>query len=45
VNRYNRTARPFNWKFTAGDLTALLHRISQRELVPASQQTDLPEAA
>jgi transposase len=45
VNRYNRTARPFNWKFTADDLTALLHRISQRELVPASQQTDLPEAA
>jgi transposase len=45
VNRYNRAAKPFNWKFTAGDLTALLHRISQRELVPASQQTDLPEAA
>jgi hypothetical protein len=45
VNRYNRTARPFKWKFTADDLTALLHRISQRELVPASQQTDLPEAA
>ena len=37
VNRYNRTARPFNWKFTADDLTALLHRISQREQT-ASQQ-------
>ena len=37
VNRYNRTARPFNWKFTADDLTALLHRISQREQA-ASQQ-------
>jgi transposase len=41
VNRYNRTARPFNWKFTADDLTALLHRISQREQAEAS----LPQAA
>jgi hypothetical protein len=24
VNRYNRTARPLNWEFTAADLTALL---------------------
>jgi transposase len=45
VNRYNRTARPFSWKFTADDLTALLHRISQREQAPASQQPDLPRAA
>jgi transposase len=45
VNRYNRTARPFNWKFTAGDLTALLRRISQREQPPASQQADRPQAA
>ena len=37
VNRYNLTARPFNWKFTADDLTALLHRISQHEQA-ASQQ-------
>jgi len=44
VNRYNRTARPFNWKFTAGDLTALLHRISQREQA-ASQQAALAQAA
>jgi transposase len=44
VNRYNRTARPFNWKFTADDLTALLHRISQREQA-ASQQPALPQAA
>jgi hypothetical protein len=35
VHRYNRTARPFNWKFTADDLTALLRRISQRP--PASK--------
>ena len=45
VNRYNRTARPFNWKFTADDLTALLRRISQREQPPASQQADRPQAA
>lgn len=44
VHRYNRTARPFNWKFTADDLTALLHRISQREQA-ASQQATLPQAA
>ena len=46
MNRYNRTARPFNWKFTADDLTALLRRISQREQTAASQQAAaLPQAA
>ena len=46
VNRYNRTARPFNWKFTAEDLTALLQRISQHEQAAAtSQQATLPQAA
>jgi len=45
VNRCNRTARPFNWKFTAGDLTALLRRISKHEQPPASQQADRPQAA
>jgi transposase len=45
INRYNRTAGPFNWKFTADDLTALLHRISQHEHARDSQQTDLPQAA
>jgi transposase len=44
VHRYNRAARPFNWKFTADDLTALLYRISQREQA-ASQQATLPQAA
>ena len=44
VNRYNRTARPFNWKFTADDLTALLHRISKPEQT-ASQQAALSQAA
>jgi transposase len=45
VNRYNRTARPFNWKFTADDLTALLHRITQHEQATTSQQATLPQAA
>jgi hypothetical protein len=45
VDRYNQTARPFNWKFTADDLTALLHRISQREQGTASHQSTLPQAA
>ena len=45
VNRYNRTARPFNWKFTADDLTALLRRISQREQSAAGQQATLSQAA
>jgi transposase len=45
VNRYNRTARPFNWKFTADDLTALLRRISQREQSAGGQQATLPQAA
>jgi transposase len=45
VNRYNRTARPFSWKFTADDLTALLRRISQREQSAAGQQATLSQAA
>ena len=45
MNRYNRTARPFNWKFTAGDLTAPLHRITQHEQAATSQQATLPQAA
>ena len=45
VNRYNRTARPFNWKFTADDLTALLQRISQREQADTAQQATPPHAA
>jgi hypothetical protein len=31
VDRYNRAARPFNWKFIAADLARLLDRISARE--------------
>jgi transposase len=45
VNRYNRIARPFNWKFSADDLTALLRRTSQREQTPTSQQAESPQAA
>jgi hypothetical protein len=45
VNRCNRTARPFSWKFSADDLTELLRRISQCEQAPASQQADEPQTA
>jgi hypothetical protein len=46
VDRYNQTARPFNWKFTADDLTALLRRISECEQTPATRPpVDLALAA
>ncbi|HEY2579032.1 MAG TPA: IS630 family transposase [Streptosporangiaceae bacterium] len=44
VSRYNATARPFNWKFTAAHLADLLDRISAREQ-PAHEPAQLPEAA
>jgi hypothetical protein len=44
ADRYNQTARPFNWKFTASDLTDLLRRISEHEQ-PAQQQANLTTAA
>src|SRR5262249_20528928 len=44
VDRYNQTARPFNWKFTAADLARLLDRISTREHA-ARQPAGLPQAA
>jgi transposase len=40
IDRYNQTARPFNWKYTAADLARLLDRINAPEK-PAS----LPQAA
>jgi transposase len=43
VDRYNQTARPFNWKFTASDLTDLLRRLSERE--QPAQQANLTTAA
>jgi transposase len=44
VDRYNQTARPFNWKYTAADLAGLLRRISEHEQA-ATRQTDLATAA
>jgi len=44
ADRYNQTARPFNWKFTAADLAGLLDRISGHEQ-PAQQPIELPKAA
>jgi hypothetical protein len=35
IDRYNQTARPFNWRYTAADLARLLDRISAHEK-PAS---------
>ena len=45
VDRYNQDARPFNWKFSADDLAALLRRIAHREQPAASQKPTLPQAA
>ena len=44
TGRYNQNARPFNWKYTAADLTGLLQRISAHH-EPASQTASLPGAA
>jgi hypothetical protein len=44
TDRYNHTARPFNWKFTAVDLARLLKRISAHQ-EPAREPVSLPEAA
>jgi transposase len=44
MDRYNQSARPFNWKFTAADLARLLDRISVCEDA-APEPADLPEAA
>jgi transposase len=45
ADRYNQTAKPFNWKFTAADLTSLLHRISEHDEYDTRQQTSLTTAA
>jgi transposase len=44
VDRYNQTAQPFNWKFTATDLARFLDRISAREDA-AQKPAELPDAA
>jgi hypothetical protein len=43
TERYNQTAKPFNWRFTAADLGRLLERISVRE--ESAGPASLPEAA
>jgi hypothetical protein len=43
VDRYNKTAKPFNWKYTAADLKDLLRRISEHE--HAATRADLATAA
>ena len=45
IDRYNRTAEPFNWKYTADDLKDLLYRIREHEKQDTRRQTDLAEAA
>jgi hypothetical protein len=37
VDRYNQTARPFNWKFIAADLAALLADQRPRATGPAAR--------
>ena len=45
VDRYNQTAEPFRWKYTADDLKNLLHRISEHEKRDTMHQTALTTAA
>jgi transposase len=44
TGRYNQTARPFNWKYTAADLARTLDKISARQQ-PARPPASLPKAA
>jgi len=37
VKRYNKTAKPFNWKFTSADLTRMLRRIEVETPAPAAE--------
>ena len=45
VDRYNKTAKPFSWKYTAGDLKDLLRRISDHEKQDTVHQSGLAMAA
>ena len=45
VARYNRTAQPFSWKYTADDLKDLLRRITEHEKHDTTRQTRLAMAA
>jgi hypothetical protein len=43
--RYNQTARPFTWKYTAADLKNLLRRISEHEQPATPSEANLATAA
>ena len=45
TGRYNQTAKPYNWKFTAADLTDLLRRIGGHQQPAPTRQTGLATAA
>ena len=45
VDRYNQTAKPFSWKYTADDLKDLLRRISEHDKQDARCKTALATAA
>ena len=45
IARYNQTARPFSWKYTAADLADLIRRISEHEEQDTMQQSGLAMAA
>jgi hypothetical protein len=45
VARYNQTARPFSWRFTASDLHGLMVRINRHEQQNDPQDQPLPKAA
>jgi transposase len=45
IDRYNQTAKPFNWKYTADDLKDLLRRIREHEKQDTRRQTRLAKAA
>ncbi|MGH7732128.1 MAG: IS630 family transposase [Gemmatimonadales bacterium] len=45
IDRYNQTAGPFSWKYTAGDLADLIRRISEHEKQDTTQRSGLATAA
>ena len=45
TSRYNQSAKPFNWKYTAADLDGLLRSISEHEQAAATCQAGLATAA
>jgi transposase len=45
TSRYNQSAKPFDWKYTAADLDGLLRSISEHEQAAATCQAGLATAA